>query len=283
VVKYTGRFVASNLTINGVYGNGRIELTCGPDDEEVRPTIPLRSSSSSPLTLLLPPFRSPLLLPLFPSHPSLSPRPSNSQWRDFTGKLLRQALSFLDGYKRFEAHIADPSVQAEVRRAWERGGGGEVETGSVYRWGASGGSGDEDEEGGGGEEEDEEEDSGEEDSGEEGKSDDESGRRPLHGDDEDIVGRLQLQQQQQQEALSEQRKRARDRERERRERAETDQGEEKSETVDKDTCKICFSASANSVIIPCGHMCACMNCGVRLDKCPICRSEINRIQEVFRA
>ena len=56
------------------------------------------------------------------------------------------------------------------------------------------------------------------------------------------------------------------------------------EDYDNDLCKICFVNTINTVIIPCGHFCSCLDCGRRLDaECPICRGPIAKVQEVFRA
>lgn len=44
-------------------------------------------------------------------------------------------------------------------------------------------------------------------------------------------------------------------------------------------CLICLSEEKNTIIMPCGHLCVCTDCGKRLqaDKkfsCPICRGPI---------
>jgi len=53
--------------------------------------------------------------------------------------------------------------------------------------------------------------------------------------------------------------------------------------AEKDICKICFVNSINCVVIPCGHFANCLDCGKRLKKCPICRINVMKMQEVFRA
>lgn len=40
------------------------------------------------------------------------------------------------------------------------------------------------------------------------------------------------------------------------------------------TCVICFSNTRNTVFIPCRHFCACYQCSLRCNKCPICRENI---------
>ena len=43
-------------------------------------------------------------------------------------------------------------------------------------------------------------------------------------------------------------------------------------------CLVCLTEEKNTVIMPCGHMCVCLECGNGLVKakhtCPICRSNI---------
>lgn len=53
----------------------------------------------------------------------------------------------------------------------------------------------------------------------------------------------------------------------------------------QDTCKICFVNEINAVILPCGHFAICTICGQSLKgkRCPICRKNIRRIQQIFRS
>eukprot|EP00949_MAST-11_sp_MAST-11-sp1_P002502 g2502.t1 len=60
-------------------------------------------------------------------------------------------------------------------------------------------------------------------------------------------------------------------------------------TEDVDICKICFVTKIDTVILPCGHLAICKECGKMLMKhdstqprCPICRKPVTRIQEVYR-
>lgn len=46
-------------------------------------------------------------------------------------------------------------------------------------------------------------------------------------------------------------------------------------------CKICMDATINTVFCPCGHWVCCNECGVNIDKCPICRTPITLIQKVY--
>lgn len=60
-----------------------------------------------------------------------------------------------------------------------------------------------------------------------------------------------------------------------------------SPAVDKlptdDLCKICMDAPIECVILECGHMATCTNCGKVLSECPICRQYIVRVVRFFRA
>lgn len=42
------------------------------------------------------------------------------------------------------------------------------------------------------------------------------------------------------------------------------------------TCKVCIGNQINCVIIPCGHLVVCNECGRLLHKCPICRGLLER-------
>lgn len=46
-------------------------------------------------------------------------------------------------------------------------------------------------------------------------------------------------------------------------------------------CKICMAKDVSVVFIPCGHLVACKECAQLLNECPLCRSDIMKIQEIF--
>lgn len=51
---------------------------------------------------------------------------------------------------------------------------------------------------------------------------------------------------------------------------------------DKDnTCKICYSNKINSVFVPCGHLCSCIECSKNIEACPICRLGIDSSVRIF--
>ncbi|EOD11301.1 hypothetical protein EMIHUDRAFT_214589 [Emiliania huxleyi CCMP1516] len=42
------------------------------------------------------------------------------------------------------------------------------------------------------------------------------------------------------------------------------------------TCIVCFTNPKSHIATPCGHVCACGLCSVKMDKCPICRAPVER-------
>ncbi|KAM9269929.1 E3 ubiquitin-protein ligase XIAP isoform 2-T3 [Cariama cristata] len=46
-------------------------------------------------------------------------------------------------------------------------------------------------------------------------------------------------------------------------------------------CKICMAKDISIVLIPCGHLVACKECAEALNKCPLCRTNIMKRQEIF--
>ncbi|KAM6124821.1 E3 ubiquitin-protein ligase XIAP isoform 1-T1 [Phoenicopterus ruber ruber] len=46
-------------------------------------------------------------------------------------------------------------------------------------------------------------------------------------------------------------------------------------------CKICMAKDISVVLIPCGHLVACKECAEALNKCPLCRTNIMKIQVIF--
>jgi len=52
---------------------------------------------------------------------------------------------------------------------------------------------------------------------------------------------------------------------------------------DDELCKVCMNAVINCILLECGHMVSCTDCGRRLAECPICRRCVSRVVHVFRA
>ena len=48
-------------------------------------------------------------------------------------------------------------------------------------------------------------------------------------------------------------------------------------------CKICFEKVIHTCFVPCGHMCACVLCAFKVQRCPICRTNIHQVVETFAA
>lgn len=58
---------------------------------------------------------------------------------------------------------------------------------------------------------------------------------------------------------------------------------EKDTMEDTDLCKICWDAAVDCVMLECGHMATCTNCGKQLAECPICRQYVVRVVRTFKA
>jgi hypothetical protein len=51
---------------------------------------------------------------------------------------------------------------------------------------------------------------------------------------------------------------------------------------DKDLCKICLDLEADTLLLPCKHLCACADCAAVLTSCPICRAAIAERMRVYK-
>ncbi|XP_067129397.1 E3 ubiquitin-protein ligase rififylin-like [Centruroides vittatus] len=52
---------------------------------------------------------------------------------------------------------------------------------------------------------------------------------------------------------------------------------------DDSLCKICMAESIDCVLLECGHMATCTECGKKLCECPLCRQYVVRIVHIFKA
>lgn len=50
-----------------------------------------------------------------------------------------------------------------------------------------------------------------------------------------------------------------------------------------DLCKVCMDAIIDCILLECGHMVTCTQCGRRMAECPICRHYVSRVVHVFKA
>ncbi|KLJ09216.1 ubiquitin thiolesterase [Blastomyces silverae] len=47
-------------------------------------------------------------------------------------------------------------------------------------------------------------------------------------------------------------------------------------------CQICYSEDQDALFYSCGHVCACVSCAKRVDKCPICRKKVANVVKIYR-
>jgi len=53
--------------------------------------------------------------------------------------------------------------------------------------------------------------------------------------------------------------------------------------IDENICKVCFENPINCVLLKCGHMVVCVDCGTNIKNCPICRRTISEIVKIYKA
>ncbi|BFZ18301.1 hypothetical protein BsWGS_21340 [Bradybaena similaris] len=56
-----------------------------------------------------------------------------------------------------------------------------------------------------------------------------------------------------------------------------------NEQINDSLCHICMDSLIDCILLECGHMVTCAQCGKRLADCPICRQYIVRVVRVFRS
>lgn len=56
-----------------------------------------------------------------------------------------------------------------------------------------------------------------------------------------------------------------------------------SESPPRRACCVCYARRSDHAIVPCFHLCVCRSCAERLERCPICRMRIDRVQRIFIA
>jgi hypothetical protein len=49
------------------------------------------------------------------------------------------------------------------------------------------------------------------------------------------------------------------------------------------TCKVCLEKEVHAVFLPCGHLVCCMTCSEKVEKCPLCRTNILGSVKAYRA
>ena len=45
--------------------------------------------------------------------------------------------------------------------------------------------------------------------------------------------------------------------------------------------QICMDGKINSVLLDCGHLCACVDCAKTLASCPVCRQRVRKVVKTF--
>ena len=60
-------------------------------------------------------------------------------------------------------------------------------------------------------------------------------------------------------------------------------GDHGNATGESDLCKVCMDNWVDCVLLECGHMMTCVECGKKLQECPMCRQNISRIVRVFKS
>ena len=46
-------------------------------------------------------------------------------------------------------------------------------------------------------------------------------------------------------------------------------------------CKVCRTRNAQVVILPCGHLCCCLQCSTEIQFCPVCKVKVNEKIRVY--
>ncbi|XP_076268855.1 E3 ubiquitin-protein ligase defense repressor 1 [Rhynchophorus ferrugineus] len=60
-----------------------------------------------------------------------------------------------------------------------------------------------------------------------------------------------------------------------------DSEEKLTRFIEAMTCKICMDNRLDSVFMPCAHVVACSSCSARINRCPLCRTEIQQAQKLY--
>ncbi|CAE7376441.1 BIRC3 [Symbiodinium pilosum] len=52
-------------------------------------------------------------------------------------------------------------------------------------------------------------------------------------------------------------------------------------TSDLSRCAVCLDKAADVVMVPCGHIFACQDCGKNLKECAVCRASVTQVLKVY--
>ena len=64
------------------------------------------------------------------------------------------------------------------------------------------------------------------------------------------------------------------------------QGEEAGNSVMssiQNKCVVCLTHDPDVVLLPCGHLCLCEGCAGAIDRCPLCRRDVQEAKRVYRS
>ena len=64
-----------------------------------------------------------------------------------------------------------------------------------------------------------------------------------------------------------------------------DEGKAKRRRTEEKLCVICCDRPVNCVFVPCGHLAACISCGLKFDgrDCPICKQHVSLVVRTYSA
>ncbi|AUV65385.1 IAP-3 [Alphabaculovirus myunipunctae] len=63
--------------------------------------------------------------------------------------------------------------------------------------------------------------------------------------------------------------------------ASVNKDDDDDETNDKFLCGICLHNRKNVCFVPCGHVVSCANCALKIQRCPVCRRQREKIQPLY--
>jgi len=53
------------------------------------------------------------------------------------------------------------------------------------------------------------------------------------------------------------------------------------DSMESRLCKICMDSTITAVFVPCGHRLSCVECGRKLQECPVCRAKIKMVLRTY--
>ena len=59
--------------------------------------------------------------------------------------------------------------------------------------------------------------------------------------------------------------------------------EENERLREEISCRVCYTKESNIVFLPCRHLVTCPDCADGVQKCPVCRAEIQHMVKIFKS